>query len=755
MAIVVILNPDAKVSTLSDAEGNAWALRARDTLARPGKASIVATGPVSAAGIPVNVTISAPAVAWGANRAEIITPNGMTLTLTTGANIINPLDLGFPAGSDRLEFYVRPASPADYGHWRKRILRAASIVIPDPEPIQPLELKGSLTYSTSGEVGKAFSITATPTPSQTPAQTETKLRLYSALTGGSLSSTVDVPSTVPNQPALFGVPVFRALDATYGNWVEMEATDRFDIWVATADPGPVTAGNLTITTAWKGGTGVLRQQAIHTFTVTGSPHGTLLQARIVTERYDTGWIDCVQQSTTNVWGFGSALCPTGQPGAGRNLFEFYDMEDRFKVQFRRRGNAAAQWSAASANIVMPWPNIPGSPEQFNSEPTTRTSIISAINAGFGATGPYVIGLAGNINLGGSISISGKTKSGEPLIIKSKDRSNPVRFRGHETRCFDFNQCNNFIIDRVTDINDQVRDIGYVAGGVPMMKYPAGHGFMMEGCQRFYIVDCYVKDVDVGIELRDCDDAYLGFFELDGIVQDGIRLFRRGGNIIIEGEYQHDPNVYDALARSRYSPPYHPDDIQLSTEDQSRWIRPAGTRMGGFRNFRRVRGRSYGVNRTTSRHTAGYYGITELLKRTAYKLNDTNMTTGGARHRSENWLWEDMYIESSWNAGPVAQFVDGFTHRRVILRKMHPNGRIPQMSLQYWAKNIRIENSVATYAGVYPDPEPSAATPNRDCMTADEMRAEVTGTYNTAAGAWPTGWTGGATRFPTGPNAYRV
>lgn len=751
----VIMSLDSKITQILDADGAPWAMRINDDTSLPGRATILVVGEISESGFPVFVTLPI-----GTTHVETLMLNGnVGPNLAAGANLISPVSVGFPANSTNIAFWHTSVTATGLKTaWSKRVLRQPideDVVI--PPTTDRMTLSGNLTYTTTGAVGAAITVSARPTASRTPDQTETILRLYSALTDGTLNSTVTpIPTTVPNNNTLFGVPVYRVHDPVYDEWIEVEGAARFDIFTPTASPTPVLQSELTITPSWKAGS-TLNQQVTHTFLCTGSPHGSLLEARIDTERYTTGWVPCIQQVAANVWGFGVSAVPAGQPGAGRNAFEFYDMEDRYKVKFRRRANAGVAWSAVSANLRFPWITTGAELEEFNSLPTTLAQINAAIVTGFAATGPYVIGLTGDIDLGGgSINTSGSTKAGEPLIIKSVDYTNPVRLRGFTGRCFDFNQCNNFIISGVNPINDRTRSIGYPAGGVPMLNYPAGHGYMLEGCTRAYIVDSLIADVDIGIELRDCDDIYIGFDELDGIVQDGMRLYRRNGNIIIEGEYQHDPNVYDALAVSDFKPNYHPDDIQTSCSMQTDWVRAAGTRMGGNRNIRRVRGRSYGVIRSGSRHTAGYWGATGL-RDSGRDPGDTDMTTGGARHRNANWLWEDMYIVSTWNALPLAEAVDGLTMRRVVGRRGLPNaGRIPQLNLSLWATDVVIDNCVAA-GGTY-STATSATRVADGWMTQAEMAAEVTnlnGGWNVSTTGWPTGWTGGETRFPTGPNAYRV
>ncbi|PJN95422.1 hypothetical protein CNY89_08565 [Amaricoccus sp. HAR-UPW-R2A-40] len=94
--------------------------------------------------------------------------------------------------------------------------------------------------------------------------------------------------------------------------------------------------------------------------------------------------------------------------------------------------------------------------------------------------------------------------------------------------------------------------------------------------------------------------------LDQIVQDGWRLFRRNGNVLIEGEYGHDPVIYHALAISGIKPNHHPDGSQISTGLPDGWTRPAGARMGGDRNIRRMLGRSCGAGGAIY-HGDGYWG----------------------------------------------------------------------------------------------------------------------------------------------------
>lgn len=746
----IIVSANAAIKKLSNGEGEPWGFLVRDSNTLPGRPAIVVTGPLAASGFPVTVVVPT-----GFSHIQLLMTNGNPAgTLSPGVNFIAPASVGFDAAATRVEFWFRAVNSAGRSTaWRKRILREPIDVV--TPPTERMTLSGDLSFSTNGQVGSGITVTATPLASRTPDQTKTVLRLYTAATGGTLNSTVDpAPSTVPNNDTLFGELVYMAHDNVFDEWVEKSAATRFDIQTVSIDTDPIVSADVTSTAVWKAGG--LRQQAIHTFFVTGSPHGTLLQARIATGRYDTGWVDCVQTGVANQWAFGSFPMPSGQPGAGRNCFEFYDMEDRFKVKLRRRASTAVSWTAESPNLVFPWPTTGGA-EEFNALPTTVAGIETAIAAGLLVSGPYVIGLSGNMDFNGasvSISRNDVIKPGEPLIIKSVNRNTPVVISGISdgNRVFDFRRIGNIVIDRIVLNNNRTMSVGYPAGGVPARDVPAGGFALFDGCQIVHVTDCTMRNCNVAITFRDCDNVALTFPEISGTGQDGIRFYRRGLNLLVEGEYQHSPNIYDALALSSYQPPWHPDDIQLSVESQSDWIRPAGSRLGGFHNFRRLRGRSYGVPRSGSRYTAGYYGITELLKDiTDYE--STDMATGGARHRSYNWLWEDMYVESSWNSGPIIQGIDGYTARRVVLRKQVSNGRVPQLNLQFWAKNIVIENSVATYAPPYPVPT-SANNLAKNCMTDAEMRDEVTGAFTASATAWPTGWTGGATRFPTGPDAYR-
>lgn len=740
----IILNPDGLVTQIADDEGNAFAVLVRPPVgATTWRASIQTVGPKTASGFPVMVTLIG-----GGDRAEIVTPGGFNLTLPAGAGYIYPPDLGFDADINSMTFWIRAASATQRGLPRKRILRALRVATPPPPPIERMTLSGELAYSTTGVVGAALTITRLPTASRTPDRTETVLRLYTAQTEGTVNSAINpAPATVPNNNTLFGIPVYRAYDAVYDEWIEVEAASRFDISSPAVSPTPVLQSELTITAAWK--SGGLRQQAIHTFLLTGSPHGTLLQAQIVTNRYTTGWIDCVPQAAANVWGFGVTLMPADQPGSGRNPFEFYDMEDRFKIRFRRRANTGVAWSGVSGNMVFPWPTTGGA-EQFNATPTTRQGIIDAITAGAASgSGCYVIGLAGNIDFGGNdMSVSNRNKTGEPIVIKSISRLAPVVIRGIAGRALDFSQCSNIVLDRIEIRNDRTAAIGYPAGKVPMVNYADGHGVFLDGCLRIHVTDCLFRDLNVGWETRDCDDCSFTFFENDRIVQDGWRLFRRNGNILIEGEYGHDPVIYQALALSAVKPNYHPDGSQISTDVQSRWTRPAGSRMGGNRNIRRMFGRSYGAGGAIY-HGDGYWGgeACRLLDPT-----DTDMATGGARHLNANILWEGMYIETCWDIAPFVEFCDGFTIRNSVIRDQTPgSGQNPRLRINNWGKNFVIENTVYPRA---PDVNSGSASAVPHRMTTAQMQAQFSGSPIISGTAWPAGWTGGATRYPTGPDAYR-
>lgn len=747
----IVLNPNGNVTPLRDVEGDIWAILVEDGDTIPGAASIVSTGLLGETGFPVNVQLPQWAIDSGSGRIQTLLHNGTPgPEMVAGANLISQVDVGFAAGSTFVWFYYRPAGiEGQYGPWRKRILRAPEEQIIVPTPTERLILSGPLTYSTNGEVGSALTITAIPSASRTPSSTETVLRLYSALTGGTLNSTVSpIPTTVPNNPTLFGVPVYRAYDSVYNEWVEVEASARFDIVEPAISPAAVVQGDLTITAAWK--PGGLRQQAIHTFTCAGSPHGTLLQARIDTEPYTTGWVDCVEQVTSNVWGFPVAPIPSGVPGAGRNAFEFYDMIDRYRIKFRRRANSGVAWSATSGNLVFPMPTTGGA-EEFNSLPTTRAALQTAIATGMASgSGRYVIGLSGNIDFGGgTVSVSNLTKPGEPLIIKSVSRSTPVILRGITGRAFELTLCNNVMFDRIEIRNDRTAPLGWPAGKVPNVNYPTGAGYRFYGCTKIHIADCLLKDIRTGIFLRDCDDIWIGFCEFDGIVEDGIRMYTRNGNVIIEGEYQHDPNVYSALANSNVSPSHHPDDTQLATSVQSTWYRPAGNRLGGNRNIKRLRGRSYGMDVASSYHTSGFWGNEVMRPPPDANLNpnDTNMDTGGARHVNANIVWDGMYVETTHDMCPHIEVVDGAIFRNSVFRKT--GTRTPRLKLLRWAKNVTIENYVT------PGPlwlDPGSASPGR--MTVAELQAGVTGNVTQSLTAWPTGWTGGETRYPTGPDDYR-
>lgn len=539
--------------------------------------------------------------------------------------------------------------------------------------------------------------------------------------------------------------------------------------IVVAEASRITPGDVTFVSEWA--PGPLRQKITTSFLVASQARSYEVQWRINTERYVTVWADCPLRdpspATTRNRTLGTILCPANQPGAGRNLAEFLpQLEDMWKVQLRHRASPTHAWTQESLNLVVPQPAT-GS-FQFNTYPTTVAQLKDAVLAAnaFGS-GLYAIGLNGEYVLPSptddSLRFTGINKPGEPLLISSVNRSSPANFRGYSGRCWNWRTSTNIILDRFDLRNNITQMRGWdnpdpEGEDVPFLEWPCGGGVGYEGVLRSYIQNLYMRDLDVCIELRDCDHVYVGFVETDRYAQDGIRLFRRNGNIIIEGEYQHDPNTYNLLALSDFTPNYHPDDTQLSSsiDTGSNWFRPAiengELRNGGNQDIRRVRGVSLGLPIAGHYTTQGYWGE-EVIRNRGWAPDSPD----AQRYMNRNWLWDGMYVESSWNAFPLAQFVEGFILRNSVARQAAPDTRIPIPNFQHYCRNVRIENIVvnvsSTHRGYYAIPGSPAPY-----MSATQMQDEITtvGVIKSAT-AWPVGWSPeeGRNRYPHGPDAYRL
>lgn len=211
-----------------------------------------------------------------------------------------------------------------------------------------------------------------------------------------------------------------------------------------------------------------------------------------------------------------------------------------------------------------------------------------------------------------------------------------------------------------------------------------------------------------------------------------------------------PLLIDATDQSvnPYPPRYHPDVCQIWTTN-TRY--PSGARtgpraLGGVRGFRRLNFRQLGLGPGDGvhRYSAGYWG-NEFIR-----TNTPANAVGGETwemHLHHDWEVRGGYIESQWNGGVVVQQVDGMLLKDCVFRDTSPGQRnLSCLIVQTWVQNIRIENVVSPYGKAH-----SGIT---WAMTTATQIANIEGNATISATAWPAGWTGGANRFPYGPDAYR-
>lgn len=748
----ILRDAAGRAQVVRNADGNPWLAVGIDPTAADVLALITFGFQRTDGGLPVFVTLPP-----GYTGAEVLAEFGRpAVTLPAGASIIYQPDLveaqTLLPSVDVIIRAVNASGKAKFG-WRRLIWRAAPNVVP-PRPADPLTFDEAPTLRTSGVEGEAISY-EWASPSIAGVTVERLIRVYN---GTTLVNTLAAPTVVPDVSPYSIVPFQRAMDPATGLWVTIEGETKTTIQNAVVSGVALTQGDFTFTSTWK--TPGLRQQVRTSFVVAGMARTALLEWRINTERYQTDWASCpvrdAAPAVTTDRVLGTILRPAGQPGEGYPLEEFIPLEEDMRaLEFRWRTSTAVNWSPISPKIVVPMPAT-GAME-FNSTPTTLALLRTAITNGFAATGLYIVGIpAGTYALASNaltqLHFEALSKTGLPLFITSTTTASPANFNGYQGRLWRFERCSNFVLMGIRCHNNQTADIGSSVATpvVPPRSFPTGNSFTAEGCRRFQVKDIWFQDHDVAVELRDCDYAYLGFLRITGTVQDGIRLFWRGSNILVEGEWQEAPNVYGALSKAnRYENGinYHPDAFQVSVTNR----RVSGynvERKGGIRNFRRVRG--YAVGYGEGRYTAGYYG-NEMLRGGTYAT--TSQTW--ADNISLNWTFREMYIENGYNNAAVFECVDGFLWKDCVVRRSAIWEReISLFTPQVWIKNVRIENTVC-WLNYFIHSTASQTDGDTWAQTEIDRRAAVTGAVTTAKNytTWPTGWTGGADRFPRGPFAW--
>lgn len=782
--MAVILTPAGRVIAILDAEGLPVAVLGTDASAQPGRVGITVTGQPVTRGWPVNVELPA-----GMTHA-VFTANGRNVTLEGGPGHIYPPDLGYAVDEETIKADVRAlATNVHYTNKRNRVLRRPAVVVVPPPPAA-MTLSGVPTVDTTGVVASAIGLTALPTPSVTPSGTpQLKLRLYSAETGGTLISETNFTDGManPNETTRFACLAYGATDPVYGNVVWVESA-RWDINTSTVGSDPIQASDITWYTNWAltnswGGDPLLRQVFTAEFEIKDVPTSAQVQWRINAQRYQTAWTDC-PIVTGNRRKFGDILCPEFQPHTGRKLNEFLpQLQDRNAVEFRWRASTSGSWLATdpgffrdAAWMRVPVPSGANNGQQFNALPLASGgagAIANALPAGWTSTGLYIVGLASGAtytfaSTTGQIASSNRQRTTGTLVITSVDRANPATISGTTGRHFEFETCNNWILDRVQVFGTLTESVGHTRHGVNAVGYAAprnvnaGMGVLAQGCQRFYVQNCFFDKLGVSMEWRDCGWGYNGFNRRQGEFQDGWRWFWRGNDYLIEGELGGSPELYPALIAAsdtgptpRYSPIYHPDVSQVETRDSRASItnRPASMSVGGLRNFRRVHGRYIGPVGVTTRFLP-CMACNDALRtdNTANRPSTpTDVNAKWNNHMHHNWTYRGMCITTPNNSGLSIEIATNVRVEDTIVRK-NPTGpnssQTNGLHVTIWIKDLVIVNSVA------PNGEylaPTNANQSRQSQT--DKRAQTTGGFTVSATAKPIGWTRGDSGFPCGPDAW--
>lgn len=436
-----------------------------------------------------------------------------------------------------------------------------------PVVVQPLTLSGDPVVTTSGVVGAAVSV-VWPVPSRAGSSETRVLRVWSAQTGGSLLATVPVSSssiTVPDYVDGWIEAAYSILDTAL-NVSVAAASARIQV-LSSLDPSFIAAGDVTWASEWLSGNMTFRADV----TVAGVGRSDQLQWRMsVPGRFETGWADCTlpEASPSTKRRLGSILRPSAEPGAGFDITEFCNNDERFFVYLRKKVGVGA-WSAASARLIAP---PPGS---FVPTVTvaTRAALKGAVDAAWSNPDLVVIALSADIDYGGNTSTQlqwvNRAKVGKPIIITSVDRASPRAIKKLQGTAFGFNGCENVIIDCVGLDNDETEEMGgpTTENGVSVtygpVRIPTGCFLKAEGGRRIHVRDVRLRGARNCIQLNESVDCGVFNFEMWEVSEDGIRFLTHATRPKVVGGHFRNWYAYGHWGEPSQNPASHFDAIQFS------------------------------------------------------------------------------------------------------------------------------------------------------------------------------------------------
>lgn len=682
--------------------------------AAPTDRAHIRKGVATSAGLPITVTLP-----FWATHAQIYV-GGLKLLVPPGPSVLTRTDLGMRDDADSIRVLVRPwSSTSDNGRWDRDRFFFDRQKTSSPAPLAFL---GVPEMTTTGVEGAAISYAWAPF-NQAPAAEQRLLRVYAAAGDTTPTATHDpAPATMPAVYPGWVAAVQRAQDALTNQWIEVESA-RVQI-IDAIDPAVLASGDVTWSPVWTDP--AKRQTYRATASLAGTGAADQVRWRIDTERFQSGWINCSWNGTN--WTLGSLIQMLEEVGRGTDLAEFRPhAEASYAVRLQKKVGAGA-WSTESVKLHVPAPAGATVP---NATASTRAELLTAIN-GYASVGlaPYVIHLTADFAVSSTISVSGIKKQGHPIIITSADRANPRRLSGYGSRALDLTNCENIVFDRIRFWNNVTITMGGqdLNGTVyPPMVVNGGQVMRTTTCARFHCLNCLVRDHNNAFENNNARSFWFGFNEFSGLSQDGIRFWKSSNRCLVQGNYAHDPLIYDAWANANVSSSQymHPDFTQLAVD----------TGQGPHTGFQFIGNRIKGFN--------GYFtGV--FLKSAAVNANPSLMESAGVLAPEVR----DNYFELGH--GIAIMLVGGrdLISRNNVFRKFPGSTKKPTVHLWGYVSGTQIVQDCVGEQPIYSSDE---TTP----MTKAQRLATVSGAVTVSTNGWPSTWPagGGETAYPTGPDSY--
>lgn len=492
-----------------------------------------------------------------------------------------------------------------------------------------------------------------------------------------------------------------------------------------SDPNVILTSDVSLSSTW---TDAAKRQLFKvSATVVGTTASDQVQWCIDTERFQTGWIPCSWNGSG--WTFGSLIQMLEEVGRGTDLAEFRpNSEPSCAIRLRKKIGAGS-WSAQSVKFkALP----PAGATVPNATASTRSELLTALN-GYDSVGlaPYVIHLTADITISSVMSVSGIVKQGHPIVITSANRASPRRVSGYSSRAFDMTGCENIVFDRVLFWNNVTTQMGGTDdNGVnfPLVTVNGGQVLRTFTCSRIHITNCLLRDLNNALEFNDARNFWIAFNEFWGLSQDGVRFWKSSARCLVQGNYAHDPLVYQAWANDAElsgSNIVHPDFLQTAAdngEGPHTGLQFIGNRIKGF---------------------YGYFTGVFLKSAAATKDKTTIESTGVLAPEVR-----DNYFELGHGIGIMLSGGRDLISRNNVFRRFSGGLSAPTIHLWGFVSGTQlVENCVGEQA-VYCSTETNP-------IKKEERQATVSGSISLSSSSWPASWPSGLGElaYPTGPDSY--